>query len=153
MFNFLSQRNPSIKSIDYIVPIPLHWTRLICRGYNQAKFLSIILSKCINIKVIQCIFRCKKTESLGKMKIGERKKIINQAFKMKEKFISQIKGKTILLVDDVITTGTTLNEAAKLLKDNGAKYVFSITLCKTYNTNKIINDLYRSIDPQKEIEW
>ena len=118
-----------ITKSDILVPVPLHWRRLMKRKYNQSGLLVNALSKlCKKPYLSDVLVRVKNTQSQGHKTRKERQENIKDAFAIRHQ--EKIKGKTILLVDDVYTTGTTLNECAKLLKENGVKEVNVLTLAK-----------------------
>lgn len=110
-----------------LVPIPLHRKRLRERGYNHAKLLAEGLSKKLNLKLLEVLKRTKETKSQFGLKLDERKKNIKGAFIRNTKYEIH---NTIFLVDDILTTGSTLLEAANVLKRNGAKKVWGITLAR-----------------------
>lgn len=111
-----------LKNTDMIVPVPLFWWKNFRRGYNQAALLSEIISQECNIQVNNIIKRIENTKSQTKLGEQARRKNVFNAFALKS---NGIKDKTVLLVDDVITTGATINECARVLKDAGAKDVYS----------------------------
>lgn len=123
---------PSIKNIlkderiDYIIPVPLHWLRHIWRGYNQAAMIGQAISREMQIKYLpDGLIRKKFTQSnTGSTK--ERKEKVANAFE--SRFVFQ--GTNILLVDDVYTTGSTLEACAKALKSVGAGSILGLSLCK-----------------------
>ena len=124
------QRGKDILSdCDYIIPVPLHWQRLMKRKYNQAALLAVQLEKLSDKKcLLTTLKRIKKTENQGHKTKEERLENIKDAF-----FISRperIKGKSIVLVDDVYTTGATLNECAKVLIKAGAKSVKALVIAR-----------------------
>ena len=125
---FIIQADKSIfQDIDTIIPVPLHWTRRLKRKYNQAGLLANVLAKHLKISFLPTVLiRTKRTESQGHKKRKDREKNIKNAFFVKNK--SAIKGKNILVVDDVMTTGSTLNECARILKKNGAKDIKVLTV-------------------------
>ena len=109
--------------IDLIVPIPLHRIKQNERGYNQSFYISEGLSRETGLKINKNVIkRIRYTESQTKIKRAERKKNIRNAFKVIKK--ADIKGLNILLVDDLITTGSTANECAKKLIQAGANRVY-----------------------------
>ncbi len=108
------------------VPIPLHGRRQRERGYNQALILSQGLSKKLSITTQEALVRVKATPSqVGKTQL-ERRQNIKGIFACKNRQLVQ--GKTVFLVDDVVTSGATLNEAAGVLKRAGAKSVYGVAL-------------------------
>lgn len=115
------------REIDAILPLPLHRERLRERGYNQ----SLVLTR--QWRVISgnpvfhdALIRVKNTVSQTGLTREERRSNLAGAFRAKRPEL--VRGKTLLLVDDVHTTGATLSAAAKTLKDAGAKRVFATTL-------------------------
>lgn len=118
------------EGVDIIIPVPLHYTRLLKRKYNQSALLAKKLSKKTGLKVdYSSIIRCKKTRPQVEFSGKARIKNISGAFKVK--YPKNIKGKRILLIDDVYTTGSTLKECAKVLKKAGAKSIDFLTVSKT----------------------
>ena len=119
---------PSIKRMggDALVPIPLHTSKLRSRGYNQATLLAEEISKGTGIPVREDILiRVRKTASQKKMDHITRQNNMKKAFHMVK---NDVKLKTIILVDDVFTTGNTIESAAAELKRGGVEKVFFIAL-------------------------
>lgn len=118
---------------DYLIPVPLYKTRLRERGYNQAVLLANSFSKKLNIPVsTKIIYRSRHTDTQTQKSHEERKTNVKNAFKLHK--TAEVKGKKFLLVDDVITTGSTMNSIAKLLKENKAKRIdlISFTWATTF---------------------
>jgi len=112
-----------------IVPVPLHPRRERERGFNQAKILAEIVAHHFNLTLIDALKRIKNTKPQAKIKdIEKRMKNISNCFVTKSQEV--IKGKNIILIDDVFTSGATINEAVKVLKQNGAKKVIALVLAK-----------------------
>jgi len=111
-----------------LVPIPLHKNRLRKRGYNHSQLLAEGLSKKLNLKAIEILKRKKETKSQFGLDLKKRKENIKDAFILNAKYI--IHNTNILLVDDILTTGSTLLEAAKTLKKSGARRVWGLTLAR-----------------------
>ncbi len=109
--------------IDYIIPVPLHRLKLSERGYNQSYYIAKGLGRELSVPV-KSIFvkRIKYTQSQTMLSRIERQANLSDAFKAYGK---KIKSKKILIVDDVITTGATTNECAKVLLEAGAAKVFA----------------------------
>ncbi len=100
---------------DYVVPIPLHWTRYISRGYNQAFEMASVLSTKSNKPVVSFLKRTHRTHYQATLSVGQRKKNVQKVFSVTQKGLELIEGRHILLVDDLMTTGATLQEAAKAI--------------------------------------
>ncbi|MFZ5945243.1 MAG: ComF family protein [Bacillota bacterium] len=116
---------PSEK-IDFIIPVPLHKKRLKERGFNQSALLGKELAKGLNLTYVEnLLVRQVDTPHQTGLLRNERRNNLIKAFTATDN--SQLKGKTILLVDDVITTGTTIRECAKTLYKAGSKHIYSIT--------------------------
>lgn len=113
------------------VPVPLHISRLKSRGYNHAGLLAEALATKLGYSyVAQYLIRTKNTKPQYKLKKEERVKNIQGAFELNKKYAGNIKGKTIIVVDDITTSFTTLSECAKVLKRAGARQVVGVTLAK-----------------------
>ena len=115
--------------VDLLIPVPLHYTRLIKRRYNQSALLATKLGEMSKISVDYfSLIRHRKTrpqvEFSGKARISN----VKNAFSVKNP--QQIKGKRIVLIDDVMTTGSTLKECSSALKKAGAKSVDILTVAR-----------------------
>ena len=113
-------------SADYIIPVPLHKKRMRIRGFNQAEKIASYLSEYTNIPIIDCVKRNRNTKRLYALNKFQREKELKNAFEVKggsEKII----GKRIILVDDIFTTGTTVNEISKKLKIYGVDEIIVLT--------------------------
>ncbi len=105
---------------DWLLPVPLHSARLRQRGFNQSIELARVISEKLNIAIeYDAVRRSRSTASQTGLDAKTRRKNINGAFSVKHK----LKAKHVLIIDDVMTTGSTVNELAKTLKQNGVKYV------------------------------
>lgn len=116
---------------DTIVPVPLHRTKLDERGYNQSELLARELSYRFDVIMSKPLRRIKNTKSQTGLKREERMKNLKGAFKVV--YADLVKDKTVLLVDDVLTTGSTLDECAKVLRESCAKDVFAATIATGRN--------------------
>lgn len=116
-------------SFDIIIPVPIHKRRLRERGYNQSSLLAQRLSRVTRIPVVEgALVRTKHSPSQAKSdNVDQRRNNINNAFKCVSHDVS---GKRILLIDDVCTSGATLNSCATSLKSAGAASVWGLTLAK-----------------------
>ena len=96
------------------------------RGYNQSQLIANALSKHIGVPVLELVSKEKETKRQAKLNREERLKNLKGCFKPKSK--KEIEGKTILLIDDVLTTGATSESVANVLKNKGAKAVYLLTV-------------------------
>ncbi len=125
------QFSEEIKQYDIIIPVPLHFKRMIARKYNQSLLVAKNISKETKVPMdCQALKRKVFKKSQGKMTKTQREQNIKGNFAVDSKFSEKIKDKKIILIDDVMTTGATANQCAKVLKKAGAKEVFVITFCK-----------------------
>jgi len=124
------ENNPNWSEIDYFVPVPLTKMRLRERGFNQADLLARCLSKSLNIKISSNNLK-RKDSFLSQIKStrAERNKNVTGAFYVKRPEIFQ--DKKILLIDDVLTTTSTANACAQVLKESGSKEILVLTLART----------------------
>jgi len=131
IINFLyqSKLNLLFDNSYFLVPISLHRKRLFERGFNQSELLVQIIAQEFKIPVLNNVLKRKyDTRSQTKLKEKERRKNIKNAFICIQPKI--IKNKNIILFDDILTTGSTLKEAANVLKKSGAKKIFGLILAK-----------------------
>lgn len=122
------------KKSDYLIPVPLHWTRLLKRRYNQSALLAMSLLKVSEDKPIYAPFmlrRTRRTLSQGRKTPQQRYDNVNQAFVVPIRYQDKLRGKSVLLIDDVVTTGATLEECSRILKQGGCKTVFALTVART----------------------
>lgn len=113
---------------DFIVPIPLHWSRYFMRGYNQSELVGKVISEQTGIPMKKFLVRSKRTKQQAKLDRKQREKNLMGAFSVKKNEF--LKKRTILLIDDVITTGSTLTAATKVLLDEGADKVDILVLAR-----------------------
>ena len=122
--------NNELKKSGWVFsPIPLSSSKLKKRGYNQSEILAKELSKKFNFPVQNVLKRVRETKTQVGLSNIDRKLNIKGVFDLNNQK-SIIKNKNVFLVDDVVTTGSTLNEAANVLKRNGAKRVIGLTLAR-----------------------
>lgn len=114
---------------DLILPVPLHTRRLKERGFNQALILARSLFKPWKEKIrYDLLVRSRWTEPQVRLKGRERRRNVKGAFRVQDP--AQVKRRRIMLVDDVFTTGSTVNECARVLKKAGADQVWVLTLAR-----------------------
>jgi ComF family protein len=118
---------------DIIIPVPLHKARMRERGFNQAELLAKYLFRYVSIPVATgVLFRIRNTQPLYDMTIEQRQKNLRGAFRVKDE--PRIKNKTVLVIDDIFTTGSTSYEVARTLKKAGAMKVHVLTVCRALHT-------------------
>lgn len=124
-------RNLDLEIRNFIItPIPLNRRRERERGFNQAKLLAQTISKNFNLALVEALKRIKNTKSQANTKDHEeRSKNIAGCFTVISPAL--IQNKNIILIDDVFTSGATINEAVRILKSNGAKKIITLVLAKT----------------------
>ncbi len=132
----ISQKLNELNKLDYkiysLIPIPLHPKRMAYRGFNQALVMADEIVKVQpELKVYDCIKRTKNTSQQAKLSKKERLINLESAFTLKGAS-KKVDGGHYFLVDDVCTTGATLESASKLLKENGAKKVYGLVLARAF---------------------
>ncbi len=130
---YLAWEAKRMGAYDVIVPVPVHWWRLWRRGYNQSSLLARAVGKRLSIKV-DCHALSKKR--LVRPQVGlsreERLKNMKGVFEIAPKKARLFEDATVLLIDDVLTTGSTVNECAKtLIKQGGCARVDVLTVART----------------------
>ncbi len=124
---FLESAPLKIRTYDCLVPIPLSSARFRERSYNQSELLARLLSKTHGISLSEKnLIRIRHTPNQALLRKKERWTNIQGAFRIKNPL--SFKNKSVLLLDDLLTTGATVSEAAKALKENGALSVDVLTL-------------------------
>ncbi|MBI5196712.1 MAG: ComF family protein [Nitrospirae bacterium] len=116
-----------ITGIDVVLPVPLYKKRLRHREFNQSALLAKYLAGSMGVPLaIDCLVKVRDTMPQVGLRAQEREKNIKNAFEVRDKRF--IQGKTLMLVDDVITTGATVRECSRQLKKAGAKDIYVIAL-------------------------
>jgi len=114
-------------AVDAVVPVPLYEKRLRQREYNQSALLAKYSAESLGIAVIlNCLVKTRDTVPQVGLRSQDRRKNIKNAFTVRKREL--IKGKNIMLVDDVVTTGATVRECSRVLKKAGAENIYVITL-------------------------
>ncbi len=118
-----------IKKYDIIIPVPISKKRLNTRGYNQSSLIAKNLAKELNIEYSEKILiKTKDNKPQSEMKQDTRKSNVSGVYKVINK--ERINNKKVLIVDDIFTTGSTVDECARVLKDNNAESIGVFTLAK-----------------------
>ncbi len=127
MISFAKDVHVSMDTFDALIPVALHPVKLREREYNQSEVLAESLGSTFNRPVLKnCLVRTRPTKSQALLIEKERWTNVQGAFRIKHH--SKISGRSLLIVDDLMTTGATASEIAKMLKSAGAKYVGVFTL-------------------------
>jgi len=122
---------------DYhiIAPVPLFHSKYRERGYNQSQYISNGINEILKKNYVDdLIIRVKNTKTQTHLNIKEREENIKNAFEFNLKYVSQFKNTNVIIIDDVVTTGTTLNEIIKLLRKNSVKKIMCLSLAMAVNT-------------------
>ena len=118
-----------IKKYDIIIPVPISKKRLNTRGYNQSSLIAKNLAKTLNIEYSEkVLIKIKDNKPQSEMKQDSRKSNVSGVYKVVNE--QRINNKKVLIVDDIFTTGSTVDECAKVLKDNNAESIGVFTLAK-----------------------
>ena len=129
----LSQRIAQNNLPDYIIPMPLHPAKLKARGFNQSLLLAEKIAQELNLKLLpNACQRVRDTPSQSSLKWKERDKNVRDAFRCEV----DLTGKRIALVDDVMTTGASLNALAKVIKKAGATEIHTWIVARTLPHNR-----------------
>ena len=116
---------------DFVAPVPLHWRRLFTRRYNQALLLARHLAAEHPAKLApDLLLRRRWTGSQAGLAGRERRRNVREAFAIHPRWTEPVAGKVVLLVDDVLTTGATVEACARVVQRAGARHVDVLTLAR-----------------------
>jgi ComF family protein len=129
--------NHLLAKADILTPAPMHVAKLKDRGYNQAALLTKQVAK-ISTKpyILDLLEKTKATPAQSSLSQKERRKNLKGVFRLNPKYRNILKGKTIVIIDDISTTGSTAHECSKILAREGAKNIFVLTCAKTCGREK-----------------
>lgn len=120
---------PELGSVDVLLPVPLHWTRRLRRGFNQAELLAREISRLMKIPVdAKALRRTRPTPSQAGLSRGQRRENLRGVFAVMEP--ERVRGLSVTVIDDVMTTGTTVAACAEALKKAGASRVTALTAAR-----------------------
>ena len=126
MLNLFAAEKVRRWSPEVLIPVPVHPGKLRQRGYNQAEVLARKLGEVWDIPLdSQCMKRIKKTRAQKDLDDKERRKNLRHAFSV----VGDVDYRSVLIVDDIYTTGSTVDALAKLLKEKGVEEVYFVTVC------------------------
>jgi len=129
MIDFIKDNRETIDNIDTVAFVPLQDSRLRERGFNQSRILAFSISKEFGIPISDLLRKTARTKHQNELMRDERLSNLTGAFSVR-KSPGNPGNLNVLLIDDVMTTGTTLNECAKVLRESGVKAVRCLTLAR-----------------------
>ncbi len=112
---------------DFVTSVPMFKAKEKQRGYNQSTMLAKDFCELAGLKYLECCIKTKETESQTALKTEERFNNVKDVFEILPEAKAKINGKTVLVVDDVMTTGATIDEMCRILLKAGAKECFALT--------------------------
>jgi ComF family protein len=120
-----------LSSASYVAPVPLHWTRLAWRRYNQAALLATAAARSAGRPVIpDLLVRSRRTPQQGDLGAAARRRNVRRAFRVNTPYRDKLAGQRVVLVDDVFTTGATVEECTRALLEAGVAAVDILTLAR-----------------------
>lgn len=114
---------------DIICYVPMTKNAIKKRGFNQCKFIATRVGYLLDVPISNCILKVRNTKEQKTLSKDERRINVEGAFKIKNN--KDVFNKEVILIDDVITTGSTVNECKKILKINGTKRIIILTIAKS----------------------
>lgn len=123
------RHDPVLARSDLIVPVPLYWLKKMRRGYDQARILARVVGRETGVPVGDALRRTRFTRTQTKLPARRRPGNVRDAFRLRRGF--DVTGMKVVVVDDVMTTGATIRECARVLKDAGAEKVYSLVAAIT----------------------
>ena len=127
-----------LSNADYLIPVPLHRWRLLRRRFNQSSLMAKYLSKETGVEVLlDGLERMRPTKTQGHLNSNQRLKNVKNAFRVHPDHVDKLKGKNIILVDDVFTTGATVLECTKVLKKAGVESVNILSLARVVKPERV----------------
>lgn len=125
-----NQYHQELHDIDWITPVPMNRFKRLFRMYNPPFLLAIEIGKLLKLQVIpDILIKSKWTKSQTYLSKWQREKNLAGSFVLNKNY--QVSGKKILLIDDVLTTGTTISKCSKILKDAKVEYIYVMTIART----------------------
>jgi ComF family protein len=130
--NLLMAALPRTEAFDAVTPVPLHWRKRWQRSFNQSELLAREIARRTGIPVLNAVRRVRATQTQAGLSNTGRRQNVTKAFECRsgERWRQLISGKRILLIDDVMTTGSTAASCALALKQGGASRVVLLTVAR-----------------------
>lgn len=127
-----------VRDAEIVVPVPLHWSRLFARRFNQSAILGKRIAASSGLPFDPfSLLRARRTPSQGAMNFRQRQRNVKGAFAIKGERAPLVKDKGIILVDDVLTTGATAEACAKILLEAGARHVDVLTAARVVHPGQM----------------
>jgi len=146
---FVLRAIPLDQAFDTVIAMPMHWRKQWERGFNQAHLLAQPVAKRYGLKLSSNLGRRRYTKSQAGLTEAERRENLKDSFCIRKP--EQLRGKRVLLVDDVFTTGATLRSAAAILKTAGAAHVTAATLARVDRRNIELNPIPQARKPERAL--
>lgn len=131
--SLIENRYPELLNIDALVPVPAHDIKFDERGFNHADFLAIELRRLLDNRILDCLIQTKMYSQRDTASRDERFDNVKDAFIISKELASIVRGRYLLLIDDVFTSGATISECSKVLTFNGARQVDALVLGRTWS--------------------
>lgn len=120
-----------LEGVDLVCPVPLHWTRLAWRRFNQSAVLAREVGRLAGRPYVgDLLKRRRRTPQQGELGVAARRRNVRAAFAVSRRHLGRVEGARVAVLDDVLTTGATLSECASALLDAGARAVDVLTLAR-----------------------
>ncbi len=130
------QREYGAEAFSAIVPVPMTPQDQRARGYNQSRLLADELARRLGVPVLEALLKIQETVPQKGLDAIARTGNVLGVFDVRPEMVPEIEGRSFLLVDDLVTTGSTLDECAKMLKIYGAIRIFGVTVAATGLSNQ-----------------
>ena len=124
----------SLLEVDTVVPVPLHWRRRFARGYNQSEVIARSMARAAGLPLLHALRRVRPTPPQSRLPRDERQRNLRDAFRCRRR----LEGRRVVLVDDVVTTGATVSEAARCLRRAGAEHLLVLTVGRTPEPGQVL---------------
>ena len=124
LLGYEMERLELIEQVDVVTPVPMHWLKRLRTGFQASELICQRVSTLTNIPQSQWLLKsCRLTKKQGMLSGAKRIENVKDAFAVDALAVEKIQGKTVALIDDVMTSGATVNQCARVLKQSGAKEV------------------------------
>lgn len=130
---------PIEQRFDVLIAMPMHWRKRWERGFNQAELLARPLARRYGLARSTTLERTRYGKAQAGLSEPQRQANLREAFRVRK--VEQIRGKRVLLIDDVLTTGATLRAAAAVLKSAGAAHVSALTLARVDSRRTLLDSV------------